>query len=271
MAQADETRWSTATAVDVEAGLRAAEKAERAEKAEKAEKAGGWLRRPARDKGGEPSTPPLPLQNYAPSPSTPLPPGMNPILGTGGYAVSNDTTGYLVPSGSGNAPAPLPATATAPTPALVPKPFAAPTVAISSPKPPPRTPLPPPPIVLGLPPSPRTRANSKHARAPSLGAGVGGPSGSRSLTSYEIRRSRSAQVMRESTQMEAGDEVRRFPPCPPSAIFIARILLTTELLFISRYSLHPRVGGSPSSNHANRTFRSTLTSQRTPTHARPLV
>lgn len=216
---AEETRWSTATAVDIEAALRSAEKAERTEKAEKS---GGWLRRPAKDRSNEPSTPPLPLQSYTPSPAASLAPGPNPILGTDGTVASNDRTGSPLPSTSRAVPVPVPAFASTTTPTLVPLPKF-PVVAITSPKlprsaphtplPPPRTPLPPPPVAIGLPPRTWQRADSGHGRRPSLGAGLGGPSGSRSLTSHEIRRSKSAQAMKGSTQMEADNEVRRLLPC----------------------------------------------------------
>jgi len=203
----EEVRWSTATAVDVEAGLQAAEKAERperverSERAEKAEKTSGWLRRHAKDKTDEPSTPPLPLQDYTPSPATPLPPGPNPILGTRGYNTPNDMTGYSVPSGSRPSLAPTPTiTRSAAFPAT-------PVGSISTPGPAPRTPLPPTPII-GLPPRARQQGNTMHGRTPSVGTGLGAPSGSRSLTSQEIRRSRSAQMMREQTPT---DDVCRFP------------------------------------------------------------
>jgi hypothetical protein len=209
----DEVRWSTATAVDAEAALQAAEKTEkteRSERPEKAEKASGWLRRHAKDKHDEPSTPPLPLQDYTPSPATSLPPGPNPILGTGGFASSNDMTGYLVPSGSGRpSPAPTPsttrfapfsATTTPPgsrRPSPTPTPsnprFAAfpvtPTRSIASPRPHPRSPLPPTPPIIGVPPRARQEGHLTHGRTPSVGTGVGGPAGSRSLASQDIRRS----------------------------------------------------------------------------------
>jgi len=193
--------------VEMEAGLQAAEKAERAERAERSErperseKSSGWLRRPAKDKNDEPSTPPLPLQNYTPSPSSPLPPGPNPILGTRGYTPSNDMTRYLVPSGSSR-----PSTAPTPTRMRMGAPSIMSAGSISSPGPPPRTPLPPTPII-GLPQTPRPGGSMRHGRTPSLGTGLGGPSRSRSLTSQEIRRSRSAQVLREQTRIESTDDV----------------------------------------------------------------
>ena len=190
----EEVRWSSATAVELEAGVQAAEKAERAERAErteKTEKASGWLRRSVKEKNGEPSTPPLPLQNYTPSPSSPFPPGPNPILGTRGYASSNDLTGYLVPSGSTRpSPAPTPTRTRLGAPSIMSA------GSISSPGPPPRTPLPPTPII-GLPPTPR---HWQHGRTPSVGSALSGPSGRRSLTSQEVRRSRSAQMLREQTR-----------------------------------------------------------------------
>ena len=197
----EETRWSTATAVDVESGLQTSEKAERTERTErteKTEKGSGWLRRPAKDKTDEPSTPPLPLQNYTPSPSTPRPFGPNPILGTGGYAASSDITEYLVPSGS------RPSTATTQLATLP----MIPVVSIASPGPPPSTALPPTPII-GLPPRARQQGILKHGRTPSDGTGLGAPSGSRSLTSQEIRRSRSAQMLRGQAQIQAADDVCR--------------------------------------------------------------
>jgi hypothetical protein len=197
-----DVRWSAATAVDIEAGVRAMEKAERDEKVEKAH---GWFYRSIKGKLSEPATPPLPLQDYTPSPSTPLPLGLNPILGMGVCDHSSNTAGDLVPSSSRPVPAPAPAPTTPLPPRLVV--LAAEAEAISSPKAPLRAP-PPPPLVIGFPPRGRHK-NSIRGRAPSVGTGLGGPSRSRSLTSHEIRRSRSAQVVREQTQMDGGNEVRR--------------------------------------------------------------